>query len=58
MDCSSGNALDEGQAIIVVVVTSALGVLRAHRPQLARRIVTVASSFVVAAGLFWFFQRV
>jgi hypothetical protein len=47
-----------GQAVIVVIVASVLGVIRARNPAVAQRVVTVGSSVVVAAGLFWFVQRV
>ncbi|MEP6916048.1 MAG: HupE/UreJ family protein [Acidobacteriota bacterium] len=47
-----------GQAVIVVIVASALGIIRARHPGVARRIVTVGSAVVIAAGVFWFIQRV
>jgi hydrogenase/urease accessory protein HupE len=47
-----------GQACIVLAVTPALGALRARRPALAWRAVTVGSCGIIAAGGFWFVQRV
>jgi hydrogenase/urease accessory protein HupE len=46
-----------GQAAIVVAVAFALGLVRARDARLAQRIATVGSIAVVAAGLFWFVQR-
>jgi hypothetical protein len=46
-----------GQAIIVVVVASLLGFLRARNPRLAHRLVTAGSLVVIAAGAYWFIQR-
>ena len=47
-----------GQAIIVIVVASALAVVRTRNPRLARRLATVGSVIVVLAGAYWFVQRV
>jgi hypothetical protein len=47
-----------GQAIIVLIVASLLGVIRAHRPAAARAIVVAGSVVVIAAGAYWFFQRI
>ena len=47
-----------GQAVIVVVVASVLGSVRTRNARLARGIATGGSLVVVAAGMFWFFQRV
>jgi hydrogenase/urease accessory protein HupE len=47
-----------GQAIIVVVVTALLAVLRSRNPKLARKVVVVGSTLVVVAGAYWFVQRV
>jgi hydrogenase/urease accessory protein HupE len=47
-----------GQAIIVVIVASLLGVIRAHRPAVARTIVVAGSLVVIAAGAYWFIERV
>jgi hypothetical protein len=46
-----------GQAIIVVVVASLLGLVRARNPRLAHRLVTAGSLVVIAAGAYWFIQR-
>lgn len=47
-----------GQAAIVVAVASCLALVRARNATAARRIATAGSVVVVAAGLFWFVQRV
>jgi hypothetical protein len=47
-----------GQICIVVVAASALAAIRQRWPVLGRRIVVAGSIVVVAAGTFWFFQRV
>ncbi len=47
-----------GQACIVIVVTTALRAIQARQPMIARRIATAGSAGVIAAGLFWFVQRV
>ena len=47
-----------GQAIIVVVVATALSLVRQRDPVLARRIATVGSVAVMIAGAFWFIERV
>ena len=47
-----------GQAAIVVVVASALALVRRRNPLLARRIAQAGSVGVMIAGAFWFFQRV
>jgi hypothetical protein len=47
-----------GQACIVLAVLPLLSLARAHRPVLAGRIVTVGSACVIAAGAYWFVQRV
>jgi HupE/UreJ protein len=47
-----------GQAIIVLIVASLLGVIRAHRPAAARTIVMAGSLVVIAAGTYWFIERV
>ena len=46
-----------GQAIIVVVVASALALVRKNNPGLARRIAVVGSAVVVLAGSYWFLER-
>ena len=47
-----------GQAMIVVVVSAALAIVRQRDPVLARRIATVGSVGVMMAGAYWFFERV
>ncbi len=47
-----------GQALIVVVVASALALLRQRNATLARKVVTVGSVVVMCAGAFWFVERV
>jgi hypothetical protein len=41
-----------------VIVATALAVVRQRNAVLARHIATVGSVVVMAAGAFWFFQRV
>jgi hypothetical protein len=47
-----------GQATIVLAVSPVLALLRARAPQHAGRVVVVGSAGVIAAGAFWFVQRV
>lgn len=47
-----------GQAVIVVIVASALGLLRRRRPAAAMRVATVGSILVLLAGSYWFVERV
>ena len=47
-----------GQAIIVVIVASALALVRKRDPRLAKRIAMVGSVGVMIAGAYWFFERV
>ncbi|HET7219889.1 MAG TPA: HupE/UreJ family protein [Vicinamibacterales bacterium] len=47
-----------GQAIIVLVVATALALLRQKNAVVARRVATVGSVGVMIAGAFWFVQRV
>lgn len=47
-----------GQIVIVVIVATLLTAIRTRNPVLARRIVVVGSSIVVAAGSYWFIERV
>ena len=47
-----------GQAILVVVVASLLGLLRSRSPIWARQVVTVASVVVTLAGAYWFVERI
>jgi hypothetical protein len=46
-----------GQAIIVVIVASLLALLRRRSPRLAHRLVTMGSVVIIAAGAYWFIQR-
>jgi hydrogenase/urease accessory protein HupE len=50
--------VEVGQAVIVVVVTAALNMLRQKNSTLAQRVVTAGSVIVMAAGAFWFVERV
>jgi hypothetical protein len=47
-----------GQALIVVVVASALTVLRTRSTAAANRLVTAGSVGVMIAGAFWFVERI
>ena len=47
-----------GQLLVVVVVASAFAALRARSEVAGRRLVVAGSMVVVAAGTFWFVQRV
>ena len=47
-----------GQLLVVLVVASAFAVLRARSETAGRRLVFAGSIVVVAAGTFWFVQRV
>ncbi|HEY2906731.1 MAG TPA: HupE/UreJ family protein [Vicinamibacterales bacterium] len=47
-----------GQLLVVIAVASALGALRAHSEALGRRLAFAGSIVVIAAGAFWFVQRV
>jgi hydrogenase/urease accessory protein HupE len=47
-----------GQLMVVVLVASALAALRHQRPAAAQRLAYAGSVAVVAAGAFWFVQRV
>jgi hydrogenase/urease accessory protein HupE len=47
-----------GQAVIVVCVSGALAAIRRRKPPLAQRIAVVGSVIVIAAGGYWFVQRV
>jgi len=47
-----------GQLIVVVAVASALGALRAKSESAARRVAFAGSVVVIAAGTFWFIERV
>ena len=47
-----------GQAAIVVIVASALGLLRRRLPPVAARVATAGSVLVLVAGAYWFVERV
>ncbi|WP_169053552.1 HupE/UreJ family protein [Alteraurantiacibacter aquimixticola] len=47
-----------GQLLIVLVVTFALHLVRQRSEKLARRIATIGSLAVIAAGAYWFIDRV
>lgn len=47
-----------GQLLVVVAVASALGALRSRSQWAARRLAVAGSVVVIAAGTFWFVQRV
>ena len=47
-----------GQALIVVIVASALAFVRARNPRFARRLATAGSVVVILAGAYWFVQRI
>lgn len=47
-----------GQAILVVIVASLLGLLRSRSPLRARQVVTAASIVVTLAGAYWFVERI
>jgi len=47
-----------GQLFVVVIVAAALTALRTHNEVAGRRLATAGSLVVIAAGAFWFVQRV
>ena len=47
-----------GQAVIVIVVSSALMLLRGRNAPLAARLATAGSVIVMLAGAFWFVERI
>ena len=47
-----------GQLAIVVLVASVLGAVRRHSTTLAYRVAYAGSVVVIAAGTYWFVQRV
>jgi hypothetical protein len=47
-----------GQLIIVGIVATTLEFVRRQNPMIGRRVATVGSYVVIAAGAFWFVQRV
>jgi hydrogenase/urease accessory protein HupE len=50
--------VEVGQLAIVFVVATALALVRRRNPTLARRLVVAGSVVVVAAGTYWFVERV
>ncbi len=50
--------VEVGQLLVVAVVASALAALRARSEAAGRRLVYIGSVAVIAAGAFWFIQRV
>ena len=50
--------MEIGQLLVVVVVASALSALRSRSEAVGRRLVFAGSIVVIAAGAFWFIQRV
>jgi len=50
--------IEIGQLVVVVVVASALAALRARSEQAGRQLAVAGSVAVIAAGAFWFIQRV
>lgn len=50
--------VEMGQLLVVAVVAAGLAVLRGQFPTAGRRIVVAGSIGVIAAGAFWFIQRV
>lgn len=49
--------VEVGQACIVLAVAPLLALVRAHRPRIARGVVTAGSALVIAAGAYWLVQR-
>jgi hydrogenase/urease accessory protein HupE len=47
-----------GQLAVVVVAASAIAVVRSRNERAGRRLVTVGSTVVMAAGAYWFIERV
>lgn len=47
-----------GQLAIVLVVSTILMAIRRWRPSIARRVVVLGSMLVIAAGAYWFIERV
>jgi hypothetical protein len=50
--------VEVGQLAVVIVVASALAALRARSEAAGRRLALAGSVAVIAAGTFWFIQRV
>jgi hypothetical protein len=47
-----------GQLAVVIVVASALALVRSHHEAASRRLAFAGSIAVIAAGSYWFIQRV
>jgi len=47
-----------GQLVVVIAVASALSAIRARNEMLGRRLAFAGSLVVIAAGAFWFVERV
>jgi HupE / UreJ protein len=47
-----------GQLAVVIVVASILSAVRSKSPETGRRLAMAGSVVVIAAGAFWFVQRV
>jgi hydrogenase/urease accessory protein HupE len=47
-----------GQLIVVVIVATVLNLIRRRSPKMGRRVTILGSWVVIAAGAFWFVQRV
>jgi hydrogenase/urease accessory protein HupE len=47
-----------GQLVVVLVVASALAVVRKRSPSMGRRVAVAGSVVVIAAGAYWFVERV
>jgi len=47
-----------GQLLVVVVAAGALAGIRAWSPEVGRRVAVAGSVVVIAAGGFWFVERV
>jgi HupE / UreJ protein len=56
--CSFNLGVEIGQLCIVLAVAPLLALLRAWRPAWNRGVVSVGSAGVIAAGAYWFVQRV
>ena len=50
--------VEAGQLVVVVVVASVLSAVRTRSPEIGRRLAIGGSVVVIAAGAFWFVQRV
>jgi hypothetical protein len=50
--------VEAGQLLVVIPVASALALIRARSARLGRQLAVAGSVVVIAAGAFWFIQRV